>query len=452
MGLHRKAYQQLLDWKTNSNGDSAILIEGARRVGKSYLAETFAKQEYKSYILIDFSNVDQELLRIFETSKHDLDCFFQYISVYFQVPLYPRESILIFDEVQFFPAVRGMIKHLVKDGRFDYIETGSLISLKQNTQDILIPSEEESFTMYPFDFEEFCWAMEDHQTIPYIKLKYEQRAPVGDAMHRKIMQKYKEYLLIGGMPQAIIKYIETKDFHEADKVKLRILTLYRNDVSKFARGYEFKVLSIFDEIPSQLAKHEKKFKLSSLDKGARYRTYEESFFWLSDAMITNMCFNSTDPNVGFAMSADYTTMKCYMMDTGLLITHAFSETKETLNEVYKAILFDKLEINEGMIMENAVAQALRTNGHKLYFYSRSDRQNRENRLEIDFIIQEKTLTKAKVSAIEVKSGKSYAYSSLEKYKKKYSSRIKECYILHTKDVRCEKGYTYLPIYMAMFLS
>lgn len=451
MELKRKVYELLKNWKSTSQGESALLIEGARRVGKSFLAETFAKQEYKSYLLIDFSIVDKNVLDIFENNSHNLDALYQYLSVYYDTVFHERDTLIIFDEIQFYPKVRSLIKHFVKDGRYDFIETGSLISLKQNIKDILIPSEEEVITLYPLDYEEFLWAMKDNISIPLIKEHFDKRKPLGEAIHKKMMHRFKEYILVGGMPQAILKYIETKDFYETDKVKRRILKLYRDDVSKFAHGYEYKVLSIFDEIPSQLSKHEKKFTLASLEKNARLRTYEESFIWLSEAMITNMCFNSTDPNVGFGLSKDRMTLKCYMMDTGLLISHAFKDNSATSDNIYKAILFDKLEINEGMIMENAVAQALRTNGHDLYFYSKYEKGNSENTLEIDFILKEETLTKAKVSAVEVKSGKGYAYSSLEKYKKKFSSRINHCYILHTKDIKQEKGYTFLPIYMAMFL-
>lgn len=451
MELKRKAYELLKNWKSTSQGESALLIEGARRVGKSFLAETFAKQEYKSYLLIDFSIVDKNVLDIFENNSHNLDALYQYLSVYYDTVFHERDTLIIFDEIQFYPKVRSLIKHFVKDGRYDFIETGSLISLKQNIKDILIPSEEEVITLYPLDYEEFLWAMKDNISIPLIKEHFDKRKPLGEAIHKKMMHRFKEYILVGGMPQAILKYIETKDFYETDKVKRRILKLYRDDVSKFAHGYEYKVLSIFDKIPSQLSKHEKKFTLASLEKNARLRTYEESFIWLSEAMITNMCFNSTDPNVGFGLSKDRMTLKCYMMDTGLLISHAFKDNSATSDNIYKAILFDKLEINEGMIMENAVAQALRTNGHDLYFYSKYEKGNSENTLEIDFILKEETLTKAKVSAVEVKSGKGYAYSSLEKYKKKFSSRINHCYILHTKDIKQEKGYTFLPIYMAMFL-
>lgn len=451
MEFKRKIYNQLLEWKKNSHGDSALLIEGARRVGKSFICEKFAQQEYKSYILIDFSNANKALLKIFDDYGQDLDEFFMYLSTYFNIKLYPRNSLIIFDEVQLYPKARSLIKHFVKDGRYDYIETGSLISIKQNVEDILIPSEEDSITLYPMDFEEFCWAMDDTMSIPFIKKHFENKKPLGELMHKKMMNLFKTYCLVGGMPQAVSKYIETKDFHEVDKVKRRILRLYRNDVTKFAKGYEYKVLDIFDNIPAQLSKHEKKFKLSSLSKNARMRNYEESFIWLKEAMITNLCFNSTDPNVGLSLSKDHSTFKCYFMDTGLLITQAFQDDLITTDNVYKAILFDKLEINEGMIIENAIAQALRTNGHHLYFYSRYDKENRDNTMEIDFLIKEETMTKAKISPIEVKSGKRYSFSSLEKFRNKYSSRVKECYILHTQDLQCKNGYTFLPLYMAIFL-
>ena len=451
MEIRRKIYQQLFMWKESSHGESALLIEGARRVGKSYICEVFAKQEYQSYLFIDFSNVNEKVLQIFEEFKDDLDSFFLYLSMYYQVTLYQRNSVIIFDEVQMYPKARALIKHLVKDGRYDYIETGSLISLKQNVRDILIPSEEEAITMYPLDFEEFLWALGDETSVPFIKDRFQKKKKLGDAFHQKMMHLFKQYMLVGGMPQAVIKYVETKDFFEADKVKRRILKLYRDDVSKFAKGYEYKVLSIFDEIPGQLSKHEKKFKLSSLEKNARLRDYEEAFMWLNEAMIINIGFNSTDPNVGFGLSQDRMTLKCYMMDTGLLITHAFKDNQMTSDNIYRAILFDKMEINEGMLVENAVAQALRTSGHELYFYSRYDKEKAENTIEIDFLIQEETLTKAKVSPIEVKSGKRYSYRSLEKFQSKFSSRIKECYILHTGDYDRKNGYVFLPIYMAMLL-
>ena len=342
---------------------------------------------------------------------------------------------------------RQLIKYLVADGRFDYLETGSLIRLKKNTENIIIPSEEEHIEMFPMDFEEFLWAMGDEATVPLIRRCFEEKIPLGQTLHRKIMNDFRQYLLVGGMPQAILAYRNGKDFEAADEAKRRILRLYRDDVSKFASGYEEKVYAVFDGIPGQLSKKEKKYTLSSVDKNARFRTYEDSFIWLNEAMVVNTCFNATDPNVGLALSEDDRTQKCYMADTGLLVTHTFMDTPFTDNELYRAILFDKLDINEGMIMENAVAQMLRYNGHKLYFYSRNDNLVRENHMEIDFLITQKK----KVCPIEVKSANYRKHSSLDKFRKKFSSKIGTPYILYPKDVMEKDGVWHLPLYMAMFL-
>lgn len=444
--LKRKIYNQLLRWKENSQGSSALLIDGARRVGKSYIAKAFAENEYKSYILIDFANADQEVLDVFLHDKRDLDLFFAKLASFFGVALYPRESLLIFDEVQQFPQARQMIKYLVADGRYDYIETGSLIRLKKNVQDIVIPSEEDHIEMFPLDFEEFLWALGDNATMPLIRKCFEKRQPLG-SVHRKIMNNFREYLLVGGMPQSVLAYLDHKNFHASDVAKRKILRLYRDDITKFAAGYEEKVYAIFDEIPGQLSKKEKRFTISSLNKNARFREYEDSFLWLHEAMIVNACFNATDPNVGLALSADHAKQKCYMADTGLLVTQTFMDNKSTDNDIYKAILFDKLSINEGMFLENIVAQMLRTSGHKLYFYSRSDQENRENRMEIDFLIVEDK----KISPIEVKSGNYRRHASLDKFQKKFSSKIGTSYILYTKDVMIKDDIVHLPVYMAMLL-
>lgn len=445
--LKRKIYGQLLRWKQKSNGQTAILIDGARRVGKSYIAKAFAEQEYKSHIIIDFGNAPQDILDLFLHDSADLDLFFAKLSAYYATALHKRESLIIFDEVQQFPRARQLIKYLVADGRYDYLETGSLIRLKKNTENIIIPSEEEHIELFPMDFEEFLWAMGDEVTVPLIRKCFEAKKPLGQALHRKIMNDFRQYILVGGMPQSVLAYQNGKDFEAADEAKRRILRLYRDDVSKFASGYEEKVYAVFDGIPGQLSKKEKKYTLSSIDKSARFRTYEDSFIWLNEAMVVNACFNATDPNAGLALSADHSTQKCYMADTGLLVTHTFMANSFTDNELYKAILFDKLDINEGMIMENAVAQMLRSNGHKLYFYSRNDRENRENQMEIDFLI---TQTK-KVCPIEVKSGNYRAHSSLDKFRRKFSSKIGTPYILYTKDVMEQDGVWHLPLYMAMFL-
>ena len=443
----RKIYEELIKWKRISNGSTALLIDGARRVGKSYIAEEFAKNEYKSYILVDFGNVPNDVLHLFAQESSDLDLFFAKLSAFYGIKLFKRDSLIVFDEVQQFPRARQLIKYLVADGRYDYLETGSLIRLKKNVQDIIIPSEEEHIEMFPMDFEEFLWAMGDTVTVPLIKACFESKKPLGQALHRKIMNDFRQYVLVGGMPQSVAAYLNGKDFEASDMAKRRILKLYHDDVSKFAEGYEDKVFALFDGIPAQLSKKKKKYKLSSLGKKARFRSYEDSFVWLNESMIVNTCFNATDPNVGLAFSADHSTQKCYMADTGLLVTQTFMDKAFTENGLYRAILFDKLSINEGMIMENVVAQMLRTNGHKLYFYSRTDATNRKNDMEIDFLITEGN----KICPIEVKSNNYVSHSSLDKFRDKFSSKIGNSYILYSKDVIVKDGIIHLPIYMAMFL-
>ena len=445
--LKRKIYDKLLSWKHNSNGKTALLIDGARRVGKSYIAELFARQEYKSYILIDFGNAPKDILGLFENETSDLDLFFAKLSAFYSTVLHKRDSLIIFDEVQQFPRARQFIKYLVADGRYDYLETGSLIRMKKNTEHIIIPSEEEHIEMFPLDFEEFLWAMGDEATVPVIRKCFETKEPLGQALHRKIMNDFRQYVLVGGMPQSVLAYINGKNFEAADEVKRGILRLYREDISKFASGYEEKVYAIFDGIPAQLSRKEKKYRLSSINKNARFRAYEDSFIWLNEAMVINTSFNATDPNVGLALSADYATQKCYMADTGLLITLTFMDQAFTDNELYKAVLFDRLDINEGMIMENVVAQMLRVNGHKLYFYSRNDNEHRENHMEIDFLITKEK----KISPVEVKSNNYRSHSSLDKFRSRFSQKIGTSYIFYSKDVLLKDGIWHLPLYMALFL-
>ena len=344
--LKRKIYDNLLAWKKQSDGASALMIEGARRVGKSFLCKLFAENEYKSHIIIDFGNAPKDILDLFEDDSANLDLFFAKLSAFYSTSLHKRESVIIFDEIQQFPRARQLIKYFVADGRYDYIETGSLMRLKKNVQDIIIPSEEEHIELFPLDFEEFLWALSDLATVPLIKQCFDTKTPLGQTLHRKIMNDFRQYILVGGMPQAVLEYVQTKDFESVDIVKRRILKLYRDDVSKFAEGYEDKVFAVFDGIPGQLSKKEKKYQLSSISKQARFRSYEDSFVWLNEAMIVNTCFNATDPNVGLALSSDHASQKCYMADTGLLITHTFMDSPYTQNELYKAILIDKLGINK----------------------------------------------------------------------------------------------------------
>lgn len=450
--MKRKIYDKLINWKKNDSKRTALLIEGARRVGKSYIAEEFAKSEYKSHLIIDFNRAGNDLKDIFERYLDDLDTFFTYLSAYYGIRLYERESLIIFDEVQMFPKARSAIKYLVADGRYDYLETGSLMSIKANVGDIVIPSEERHIKMYPLDFEEFLWATKNDGLMPIISKCFSEKKPLGQTMHRKVMDIFRQYLIVGGMPQAVNEYIDTKDFERVDQVKRDILTLYRADITKYAKSYERKVESIFDEIPSQLQKHEKKFNLASISKEARFREYEDAMFWLSDAMIANICYNSTAPNVGLKLNMDRMTLKCYMSDTGLLISHAFDENSIVSEALYKKLLFGTLEINEGMITENIVAQMLRTAGHDLYFYSNSNREDVSERMEIDFLVaKSKVTSRHNVSPIEVKSGKKYALTSMRKFIKKFGEQLHTPYVLHSSDLRESEGIVYLPLYMAGLL-
>ena len=450
--MRRKIYTELLKWKEEEAGRTALLIDGARRVGKSYIVENFAKQEYKSYIIIDFNRVNQEVTELFENYLNDLDLFFMYLSNYYNVKLYERDTLIIFDEVQLFPRARAAIKYLVADGRYDYIETGSLMSIKKNVKDIVIPSEERHLRMYPLDFEEFLWALDNESLMDFIKVFFEKKKPLGAALHRKAMDYFRQYMIVGGMPQAVERYVETKDFERVDRVKRDILELYRADIVKHAQGYEMKVEQIFDDIPAQLQKHDKKFKLSSLKKEARFRDYEDAIFWLSDAMIVNVCYNSTAPNIGLKLNMDRVTMKCYMADTGLLISHAFDENGIESEEIYKKLLFDKLEVNKGMIMENIVAQMLVASGHKLYFYNNPSRDDASLRMEIDFLIAKSKITsKHNISPIEVKSGGKYTLTSLKKCREKYTEQLDTLYVLHKNDLKVEEGIVYLPLYMTPLL-
>ena len=441
----------MLLWKQNGQGQSALMIDGARRIGKSYIVEEFAKHEYKSYILVDFNNAEDELIEIFDKYLKNLDMFFSYLSLYFNVTLYPRNTIIIFDEVQLYPKARAAIKYLVKDGRYDYIETGSLVSINRNVKDIVIPSEEHRINMHPMDFEEFLWAIGDAKTMPFIRSCYEKKQPLGP-LHRKVMDYFRHYMIVGGMPQAVLKYVETSDFMKVDAVKRNILALYKADIEKYAVGNEMKVKAIFDEIPSALSKHEKKFRLVAINDKARYREYESSFFWLAESRVVNICYNSTAPDIGLRMNEERTTLKCYMADTGLLISHAFNLKTIMGNELYLKLALGKLEVNEGMLTENVVAQMLKAAGHELFFLSKSSATNAQDKMEIDFLISKPVITnRHNISPIEVKSGNSYTLTSLKKLKAKFAPMLAESYVLHPGDVEVKDGIIYLPLYMAGLL-
>ena len=446
--LKRKAYQKLLDWKETSNGSTAILVEGARRVGKSFLVESFAKNEYKSHIIIDFGKASPSIKDLFINDLDNMDQFFEKLKALTGVWNMPvRESVLVFDEVQRFPRAREAIKYLVADGRYDYIETGSLISIKENVGDIIVPSEEESVSLDPLDFEEYLEAVGKGRLHQFIVTSFRNREPMGEGMHREVMGEFRRYMLVGGMPQAVLKYIETGSYQDVDRVKRNILSLYRNDIMKFANGYKSRVKAIFETIPSQLNKKEKKFSITSITKNSRNRDYEDAFMWLDDGRIINQCFNSTDLSNGLNMSLDDSTHKCYMADTGLLVTLSISVNSVTEDDVYRSILVDRMNINEGMFMENIVAQELHSNGHELFFYSRWDRENRENNMEIDFLIAIGT----DICPIEVKSSGKMNHVSLDKFCNKFGKRIGQAYLLGIKDLSVEEGFIRLPVYMAGLL-
>jgi predicted AAA+ superfamily ATPase len=419
--------------------------------------EEFARHEYDSYILVDFSKVAPGVKELFDLYLDDLDSLFQRLQLYTKKRLYARESpdqeaksLIIFDEVQFCPRARAAIKHLVADRRFDYIETGSLVSIKKNVKDILIPSEELSVEMHPMDFEEFLWAMGDELTMPFIRDCFEKRKPLG-SFHRQAIDLFRQYMIVGGMPQAVKRYVDTRDFQRVDQEKRAILDLYRKDISNYADRQESKVTAIFDEIPGQLQRHERRFRLSALKEQARMREYQDAFFWLSDARIINCCYNTTQPNIGLRLNEERATLKCYMADTGLLISHAFDEKGLVDQEVYQKLMLDKLEVNAGMLVENMVAQMLRASGHKLYFYSRNSKDT-EERMEIDFLIaKSKITTRHNISPIEVKSSSNYTITSLRKFIGKFATSLSVPYVIHSMDLEVKEDIVYLPLYMVPLL-
>lgn len=447
MLFKRKIYEKLLEWKRRSKGRTALLIEGARRVGKSTIVEVFGKNEYKSYVIVDFMKPNKKVLSAILDHPDDLSVFFNELSFAYNVVLHERETLIVFDEVQRCPEARQLLKALVGDGRYDYVETGSLISIRMNVKDITIPSEEEAIGMYPMDFEEYLWAIGDKVTFPAIKKAFEERRPMGRSFHETAMHRFREYLLVGGMPQAVDKFIETRNLGEVDMVKRSILRLYHNDIAKYAGKDAAKVRRVFDGIPGQLSKKEKKYSLASLDKEARYRNYEEAFLWLDEAKVANIAYNATDPSVALSLSEDNSTLKVYLLDTGLMISQTLGDRPYTESSIYSEVYSGDLYINEGMIMENYVAQAFSCSERKLFFYSRYDLSSAENRMEIDFLIRRGD----KICPVEVKSGNYRSHLSLDKFKIKFKKRIGETFILYTKDVMLKDDIIHLPLYMAMFL-
>ncbi|MBR3086390.1 MAG: ATP-binding protein [Kiritimatiellae bacterium] len=438
----------MLEWKRRSRGGTALLVEGARRVGKTTVIGEFGKREYKSVVMVDFTKPNRRVLSAIRNHPDDLNVLFAELSFAYNVRLYERDSLIVFDEVQRCPQARQLVKSLVADGRYDYIETGSLISLRRNVRNITIPSEEEAVGMYPMDFEEFLEAMGDVVTWPMIAEAYSKRSPMGESFHETAMRRFREYLLVGGMPQAVAKYAETRNFGDVDVVKRSILKLYHDDIAKFAGASAPKVRRIFDGIPGQLSKKEKRFSLAALEKGARRRSYESSFLWLADAKVANIAYNATDPGVALALTEDDSTMKVYSADTGLMISQTLGDSPFTEGALYEEVYLGDLGINEGMVIENSVAQALTATGRRLFFYARYDLEIAANRMEIDFLVRRGD----RICPVEVKSGRNYArHSSLDKFRAKFGDRLGESFILYAKDVMEKDGITHLPLYMASLL-
>ena len=448
MVFRRKIYDKMLEWKRRSRGGTALLVEGARRVGKTTVIGEFGRREYKSVVMVDFTKPNRRVLSAIRNHPDDLNVLFAELSFAYNVRLYERDSLIVFDEVQRCPQARQLVKSLVADGRYDYIETGSLVSLRRNVRNITIPSEEEAVGMYPMDFEEFLEAMGDVVTWPMIAEAYSKRSPMGESFHETAMRRFHEYLLVGGMPQAVAKYAETRNFGDVDVVKRSILKLYHDDIAKFAGASAPKVRRIFDGIPGQLSKKEKRFSLAALEKGARRRSYESSFLWLADAKVANIAYNATDPGVALALTEDDSTMKVYSSDTGLMISQTLGDSPFTEGALYEEVYSGDLGINEGMVIENSVAQALAATGRRLFFYARYDLETAANRMEIDFLVRRGD----RICPVEVKSGRNYArHSSLDKFRAKFGDRLGESFILYARDVMEKDGITHLPLYMASLL-
>ena len=450
----RKAYASLVEWKRVSNGGTAALIEGARRVGKSTVAEAFAQAEYDDYLLLDFSQEGDEIRGNFRENISDLDAFFRNLFLLKGKSLIPGASVIILDEVQLFPLARQAIKQLVRDGRYHYIETGSLISIKQNTEGILIPSEEHRIKMHPMDFEEFLWAKGDMVTADAIREAFESKRPLGAGIHRAIMKSFREYLAVGGMPQAVAAFVDGMTFEQVDFAKRTILSLYEEDLHKYDSEQNGRVSAMFRTVSEQLGTQTMRFKFSVVHKDARYDRLVSSLAFLRESMTVNVCENVTAPDVLMELFVEKENFKMFMADTGLLVTQAMAGAPGSQDSLYKALIFDKLGSNLGMVMENAVAQMLVANGHSLYFHEFEHAERKEDgtrgrlkKYEIDFLL----VRGKRVCPVEVKSSSYRTHKSLDMFFQKYDVRVSERYVLYTKDLQRDGDVVYLPLYMAMCL-
>lgn len=433
----------MLEWKTQSNGQTALLIEGARRIGKSTVAEEFARNEYQSYILIDFAKASTEIRNLFDDMS-DLNYFFLRLQLQYKVDLVIRNSVIIFDEVQLCPKARQAIKALVQDNRYDYIETGSLISIKKNVKDILIPSEERKLSMYPMDYEEFLWALGDEATYPLLKKFFESNMPLGDSLNRKQLRQFRLYMLVGGMPQAVSAYIETNNFKYVDEVKRDILNLYESDFSKIDSTGRLAML--FDAIPAELNKNASRYQISSVIGGGSVEQTLELIAELKDSKTVLVSYNVSDPSAGMSQTKDLSKFKMFICDTGLFVTLMFKDKDYTENVIYEKLLSDKLSINLGYLYENTVACLLAANGNQLFYNTIENKISKHN-YEIDFILARQN----KIVPLEVKSSGYKTHKSLDVFTQKYSDRIMKRYLVYTKDLRKDEDIICIPVYMTPFL-
>ena len=443
MTFKRKIYDKFLEWKKNSDGKTALLVEGARRIGKSTIVEEFAKNEYESYILIDFTKASKEVLNLFDDIS-DLNYIFLRLQLIYHKELHERKSLIIFDEVQFCPKARQAIKHLVADHRYDYMETGSLISIRKNVKDILIPSEERQVQMYPMDFEEFKWALGDTVTIKLLRESFEKYQPLGDDLNRRMMRDFRLYMLVGGMPKAVSTYIETNNMRLVDEEKRDILRLYESDFMKIdSTG---KAAMLFKSIPSQLEKNASRYQVSSVLENQRNSTVLELISEMESSKTVLVSYKSDDPNAGLTRTKDLENFKLFVCDTGLFTTMLFMDKDFTENIIYEKLLSDKLSVNLGYLYENVVVQILKANGNSLFYYTFLDEKSRHN-FEIDFLLARNN----KVCPIEIKSSGYKTHASLDAFSEKYSSRILNKYLVYTKDLGKDKDVFSIPVYMTMFL-
>lgn len=442
MIFKRKIYEQMLRWKTEEKGRSALLIKGARRVGKSTIVEEFAKREYRSYVLIDFANISRTIHSLFDDIS-DLDYFFMRLETETRVRLHQRESVIIFDEVQRLPLARQAIKYLVKDGRYDYIETGSLLTLKKNVQNIVLPSEEYRITLNPMDFEEFLWAIGKDVRAEGLRLFASMKRPLGET-HRTIMRDLRLYMLIGGMPQAVNTYLETNNMQAVDNTKRKILDLYEDDFRKIDNTGNASRL--FKAIPGQLNSNASRYKLSTATE-SRPTPYTDAVIAdMEDSMVVTLAYHANDPNIGFGLTRDIHRYKMYIVDTGLFITQAFRDKAFTENIIYNKLLSDKLEANLGYVYENLVAQMIHATGHELYYYTFPTESGKHN-YEIDFLLSQGN----KIVPIEVKSSGYRSHKSLDVFCAKFSSRVGNKILLYTRDYHKDGDTVCLPVYFTPFL-